>query len=199
MSQTVAPNFGTGGSKNGKMNATSSQNLQSYSNISFEDEVDNIDAWNQYDESKLNSILLRIFKTLKTTTDPEAITKLFNLGVSPNVCDPEGKTPLMMAAEKGYLEVVHLLFDNKAEVKMKDRHGRNALFYALESQAENIDIISLLLDKGADVNSEYADKVTPLLKAVEKNFVQIARILLQKGANVHAASESTGNFTTLMI
>ena len=98
----------------------------------------------------------------------------------------------MIAAEKGYVELVELLFDLRVEVKPKDKYGKNALFYALEPQAENVDLISLLVDKGADVNSEIADKMTPLIKAVEKGFLQIAKILLQKDAYVNAALESSG-------
>ena len=103
----------------------------------------------------------------------------------------------MIAAEKGYVELVELLLDLKVEVKPKDRHGKNALFYALEPQAENVDLISILVDKGADVNSETADKMTPLIKAVEKGFLHIAKILLQKNAYVNAALENSGMVASL--
>jgi FOG: Ankyrin repeat len=99
----------------------------------------------------------------------------------------------MIAAEKGSIELVQLLLDSNADVKMKDKTGRTALFHAIEANNENSDVVSLLLDNGADVNHEINDRITPLLRAVEKGYQGIARILLHKGANVHSSVESSGS------
>jgi ankyrin repeat protein len=99
----------------------------------------------------------------------------------------------MLAAEKGSIELVQMLIEFNADVKVKDKFGRTALFYAIEANNENSDVVSVLLDNGADVNYEANDRITPLLKAVEKGYREIARILLQKSANVHASIESSGN------
>jgi FOG: Ankyrin repeat len=42
------------------------------------------------------------------------------------------------------------------------------------------------------VNQEGPDRVTPLLKAVERGHANIVKLLLQRGANVHSYIESTG-------
>lgn len=98
----------------------------------------------------------------------------------------------MMAAEKGSIELVQLLIDSNADIRTRDKFGKTALFYAIEANNENVDVVSLLLDNGADPNHEAQDRITPLLKAVEKGHYEITKILLEKGGNIHTAIESTG-------
>lgn len=98
----------------------------------------------------------------------------------------------MIAAEKGSIELVQLLLDANANIQMRDRQGKTALFYAVEAANENLDVISLLLDHRADPNAETGDGKTPLLRAVEKGYIETAKILLEKGGNVYSTLENTG-------
>ena len=59
------------------------------------------------------------------------------------------------------------------------------MLHALESAAENEDIILHLIKKGADVNQSSFEGWSPLLKATQKQFHVIMRSLLQHGANTH--------------
>ncbi|MET0383798.1 MAG: ankyrin repeat domain-containing protein [Burkholderiaceae bacterium] len=52
------------------------------------------------------------------------------LGISPDIDDDAGKTPLMMAAVKGYDDLTHCLFQAGADPKRVDGCGRNVLHYA---------------------------------------------------------------------
>ena len=47
----------------------------------------------------------------------------------------EGKTALMMACEKGYIEIVVKLLEQGALVDHKDQRKKTALFYAVENPA----------------------------------------------------------------
>lgn len=99
----------------------------------------------------------------------------------------------MIASEKGLLEFVQLLLEDfGADVKMRDKAGKTALFYAIETNNENLDVVSLLLGSGADPNHEAQDRITPLLKAVEKGHYEITKLLLDRGGNIHTTIESTG-------
>jgi ankyrin repeat protein len=99
----------------------------------------------------------------------------------------------MIAAEKGRLELVEILLNTyKADVKLRDKAGKTALFYAIETNNENLDVVSLLLGNGADPNHEAQDRITPLLKAVEKGHYEITKLLLDRGGNIHTTIESTG-------
>lgn len=98
----------------------------------------------------------------------------------------------MIASEKGLLELVQVLLECGADVRIKDKAGKTALFYAIETNNENLDVVSLLLGRGADPNHEAFDRITPLLKAVEKGHFEITKLLLDKGGNIHTTIDSTG-------
>lgn len=57
----------------------------------------------------------------------------------------EGRTPLMMACDKGYIEIVKRLLDQDALIDHRDQRKKTALFYAVESSAENVDVVKELL------------------------------------------------------
>jgi len=99
----------------------------------------------------------------------------------------------MVASERGLLELVQALMDLNVDVKLKDKYGKTALFSAIEANNENTDVVSLLLEYGSDPNHEAQDRVTPLLRAVEKGYCEITKILLEKGGNIHSTYESTGS------
>ena len=88
----------------------------------------------------------------------ECIRILLNAEANVDAEDPnDGKTALMIACEKGYIEVVDCLIEHDAHVNVKDRKQRSPLFFALEATAQNPDVVMRLIQKGADVNSVSID------------------------------------------
>ena len=65
------------------------------------------------------------------------------------------RTPLMVACDKGFTEIVSLLVDKGADVNVKDKWKRTALMFAC--QKGYIEIVSILLCKGADTNAIMRD------------------------------------------
>ena len=61
-------------------------------------------------------------------------------------------TPLIMACYKGYYEYVHILINLGADYSLVDKSGKNALFYAVESQ--NYRIVKYLILIGIDKNKK---------------------------------------------
>jgi len=84
----------------------------------------------------------------------ECIRILISAGANVDAEDPnDGKNALMIACEKGYIEVIDYLIQNHdAHVNLKDKKYRTPIMYALEANAENPDVVMLLIKKGADVN-----------------------------------------------
>ncbi|XP_071374581.1 dynein axonemal heavy chain 12 [Centroberyx affinis] len=74
---------------------------------------------------------------------------LLESGANPNACDIKTKTPLALAAQNGHLNVVEVLLKKGAHVWCESESG-TVLFEA--AAAGNPDIISLLLEHGADPN-----------------------------------------------
>ena len=93
--------------------------------------------------------------------------------------EKHGKTILMVAAAKGFLELVHEIVELDADINYADQNNMTALHYAIDNKAENLDVVSLLLDKDARVNGQSAiEGRTPLMLAVQRGHVEIARALI---------------------
>jgi ankyrin repeat protein len=105
----------------------------------------------------------------------EIITKLIRAGAIVDTEDSNlNKTALMIACEKGYIELVDHLLDNKAKAKYVGHRNKTPLHYVMYSTAENVDVANLLIKKGnADVNALTVDGWSPLLLAAQKKYAHI--------------------------
>jgi ankyrin repeat protein len=80
-------------------------------------------------------------------------------GVSPDVRDRTGNTPLCLAARYGRIPMMRLLMAAKADVNAHGVEERTALHWA--ASGLQFDIIMELLAKGADPTAVDADDQTP--------------------------------------
>lgn len=60
------------------------------------------------------------------------------------MCDIDGLTPLMIAAEKGYTGVVNLLVENGAKLDIQDKDDQT--FFHICAEYNQADIIKVLRD-----------------------------------------------------
>jgi len=104
-------------------------------------------------------------------------------------------TPLCLAVEKGYTNVVKLLLGKGADPnitiqKYRLGDGVTPLFCAIEKG--HPELVPLLLEKGADPNVQVKDNwnVVPLVRAVENGYADIVPLLLEKGADPNVRSRS---------
>jgi ankyrin repeat protein len=81
---------------------------------------------------------------------------------------------------KGHLEVVNLLLAAGVDPNARDGDGRPALLISARAQPA---IVTALLGRGADINSDDLNERTALMEASEHGNVEAMRILLGKGAN----------------
>ena len=66
--------------------------------------------------------------------------------------DKTERTPLMLACRSGYLDLVRALIQQGADLNSQDKEGVTAFGHAITSEkGDNIGLIELLLEKGADV------------------------------------------------
>ena len=148
----------------------------------------------------------------------EAVRALLAAGAHVNFADPDGSTPLIVALMNGHWDVAKLLIESGADVNAWDWWGQTPLFMAVDMNtlptgarvelptmdfATGLDIINLLIAKGANVNVQLklrppyrnvgqdrlADPAidygaTPLLRAAKAADVPAIKALLAAGAHV---------------
>jgi ankyrin repeat protein len=111
---------------------------------------------------------------------------LLEHGADVNSQDKNHITPLLLAIRRKLYEVTRLLLVRGANPNVKNVGGKAPLHLLLDGDfAHKGDIpglVHLLLDRGADVNTQDRNQATPLLLAMERHMVDIARILLDRGA-----------------
>ena len=106
-----------------------------------------------------------------------------------------GMTPLMLAAEKGYDNVVTLLLAHEANVNAQDNYNWTALMVAAAKGHDNV--VKVLLERGADVHAKNKSGKTALMVAAEDGKLDVVTLLLVHKANVNA--QDNDNWTALMI
>lgn len=140
------------------------------------------------------------------TTD-SAITKLLiDRGA---VIDPcSSKTSLHEAIDAGNLAAVATLLDNGAGIQ-KQSYGAFPLHHATKPDiycvsctmlhSKDTSILTLLLDRGADIEARAADDYTPLHEAVRAGNLAAVTVLLTRGANINAQCSLYEGSTALEI
>jgi len=104
-----------------------------------------------------------------------------------------GATPLLLAAQKGDLQLVEWILKKEVDVNHKDKEGRNCLFYAILSNADNADVISLLASNKVNINERDKSGYTPLLRACKQAIPMTLEVLLKKEANANDCDPNTGD------
>jgi ankyrin repeat protein len=94
--------------------------------------------------------------------------------IDPELTDIHGRTPLSLAAEGGYFEVVKLLAKRGNGINTPDNHGRTALSYAVKAHSNeqgHIKATQLLL-KRKEIDPDLKDEKgrTPLSYAVSSEY-----------------------------
>jgi len=154
----------------------------------------------------------------------ECANVLLEGGAKINTTDPDGISPVLLAIINGHYDVAGFLLNKGADPNLADDTGRTALFSAvdfntmpadnrpppkvIDNQISSMDLIQLLLDKGANVNAQlkkqqpYRAKLdrgddtmlttgtTPLLRAAKAADIPAMRLLLARGADPKLATRA---------
>lgn len=109
------------------------------------------------------------------------------------------ETPLSAAIVWGQVELVRFLLEQGANPNVEFNDGESCLRMAAASDRDGAgDIVALLIAAGADVREEEAIGDTPLHAAASNGNVEIARQLIEAGADVNRRTEIDGGDTPLL-
>ncbi|MBK5143497.1 ankyrin repeat domain-containing protein [Budviciaceae bacterium BWR-B9] len=83
------------------------------------------------------------------------------------------------------INAVKVLLDANAKVDIKDHEGSTALDYAITREYDT-NIMTLLMNAGADVNAPTGYGTTPLIHSFYNQNIDYTRLLISHGANVNS-------------
>jgi ankyrin repeat protein len=143
------------------------------------------------------------------------VKQLLDRKADPNLAGRDGATALILAAQNDQPDIVKILLQNRAEPDKEDNNGWTALSTAayrgsarcvqiladrsktdlsrgllFATLSEHKDVLKILLDYGAEVDSRSSDGRTPLMLAASKGNKEIVNMLLQAGADPSLTDQS---------
>jgi len=121
--------------------------------------------------------------------DFDKLRSLLIGGSNTGVSDSAGRSLLMAAAALNDIDIMQLLFDYDVQIEQKDHNGATALHWAIRSGS--VDATLLLLDKGANPDTQTDQGMTPLMLAVRENDRYLVEELLRANPDL-SRSDYTG-------
>lgn len=109
-----------------------------------------------------------------------------------------GISPLMLAAMNGHTSAVKLLLDMGSDINAQIETNRNTALTLACFQGRH-EVVSLLLDRKANVEHRAKTGLTPLMEAASGGYIEVGRVLLDKGADVNATPVPSSRDTALTI
>ena len=131
--------------------------------------------------------------------NPVTVELLLSLGIDPNAPDGGGHTPLYSVgnecAVEGAATVVRALVKAGADVDASDGVKRCTALH-MAARRGNLEVAAALLDCGACSEARDSAGDTPLRRSVNCNKVELAALLLARGADIY--STGSKGITTLL-
>jgi len=144
-------------------------------------------------EEDRGATVLLIASSFKDYED--VVSFLISRGADINFRGKDGRTPLIWAAGNS-LESSKMLLENGADIKAKGNDGMNAFIqstFGILSKKVSTDVMDLLLENGADVNSALISKTaagwTALHFAAINGDTKLVEYLILQGAKVNHTSD----------
>jgi ankyrin repeat protein len=157
--------------------------------------------------------------------DMESAKALLDGGADVNQTTTYGWTPLLTAVNNRNYRLAQMLIERGADVNKANNGGWTPLYLATDNRnieggdypvqkadIEHLDIIRLLLDKGANPNAKikdqtltrtiftmqwfFEDGATPFIRAAQSSDIDLLRLLLKHGADPQAVTANRDNAMT---
>ena len=128
------------------------------------------------------------------TTNNDLLMVAFILSLNPDLNPPTFDsqiTPLHMAAWLGASEIVRMLLERGADIRVKSKMGVSPLCAAALTGKR--DTLKILISYGPDLDTPDNFGSTPLLESIRREFVDCVSLLLNEGASTATVQKSADN------
>jgi len=148
--------------------------------------------WTRHANKEIAAHKIKELGSYLTVTDfflaaSEGDLFLFSLyletGFSPNAVDKEGVPILCHVIRKDYVQLIPRLLFWGADVNMVAHDRANTPIMEAASKGM-VDVVSLLIEKGAGMNHTSKNGQTALILAVGNGQIETAQLLLESGADI---------------
>lgn len=112
-----------------------------------------------YEEESENDSKMDAIHAFAREGEVDNMLKCIESGVSVDLKDSEGRTPLHWAVDRGHLNMAELLVSKNANVNAKDNDGQTALHYAVMCDREGV--AEYLVKQNADTGAKDNDGSSP--------------------------------------
>ncbi|XP_074613505.1 ankyrin repeat domain-containing protein 17-like [Acropora palmata] len=109
-----------------------------------------------------------------------------------------GISPLMLASMNGHSAAVKLLLDMGSDINAQIETNKNTALTLACFQGRH-EVVSLLVERRANIEHRAKTGLTPLMEAASGGYVEVGRILLDKGGDVNALPVPSSKDTALTI
>ena len=121
--------------------------------------------------------------------DQELIDLFVRAKFNIHITDEYGTPPLLFALKKGYTVVAKILLDAGADVNARDKLGLTPLLVACGKTTHGYKTIAeVLIKNGAFINVRDSLGFTPLFLSLSGGMVEIAKILIERDADIFACT-----------
>lgn len=140
------------------------------------------------EEREYNQVEFNALHAAASGGNEDVINYLLNLGLDINAQTPDGWTPLFIAARDGHAEAAKLFIFREADLNRQTDLGATALLMAVTqpypSEKERLDVITYMLNRGADPNLAAEKTFPPLYYAAVTLKLPVVQTLVEHGASV---------------
>ncbi|KAK6249838.1 hypothetical protein SCA6_003843 [Theobroma cacao] len=162
---------------------------------------------------KLESELAARLNCAAYNGDLYRLKRLIGAGADPNKTDYDGRSPLHIAASKGYEDITSFLIEQNVDINISDKFGNTPLlesikhghdqvasllvnagallamddaggFLCMTVARRDLDLLKRVLAGGIDPNAKSYDYRTPLHVAASEGLYLAAKMLIEAGASV---------------
>ncbi|KAK8309738.1 hypothetical protein V6Z12_D02G143400 [Gossypium hirsutum] len=162
---------------------------------------------------KLESELAARLNCAAYNGDLHRLKRLIGAGADPNKTDYDGRSPLHIAASRGYEDITGFLIEQKVDLNISDKFGNTPLLEAIKHGHDpvthllvqagallamddaasflcmtvarrDLDLLKRALAGGIDPNAKSYDYRTPLHVAASEGLYFVAKTLIEAGASV---------------